>query len=101
MPNHPSLNHGCAGGGRGTEEAAAYRHQCIMSIDLHPQREDKDAVAWRRDLLTRCGFSLELASALAGDPDHDVHRLIELVEHGCSPQLAVRILAPTEPGSAA
>ncbi|MDX6594275.1 MAG: hypothetical protein QOJ13_3471 [Gaiellales bacterium] len=72
-----------------------------MSIDLHPQREEQDVVMWRRDLLTGCGFSLPLASALAGDADYDVHRLIELVERGCSPQVAARILAPTDSGSAA
>ena len=37
---------------------------------------------------------------LARDPRYDLHALIELVERGCPPELAVRILAPLE-GSAA
>ena len=47
------------------------------------------------------GFSLPLATRLARDPDYDLHALIELVERGCSPELAVRILAPVDSGTAA
>jgi hypothetical protein len=57
--------------------------------------------AWRREQLARSGFPPALAARLAGDPDYDLHRLIELVERGCSPELAVRILAPLEQGPAA
>jgi hypothetical protein len=32
---------------------------------------------------------------------YDLHQLIELVEQGCPPELAVRILAPLEPREAA
>ena len=38
---------------------------------------------------------------LAEDPHYDLHALIELVERGCQPDLAVRILAPVEQESAA
>jgi hypothetical protein len=51
---------------------------------------------WRRRLLLRAGFQIELAVTLAADPSVDVHALIELVEHGCPPHLAARILAPIE-----
>jgi hypothetical protein len=47
------------------------------------------------------GFALPLASSLARDGRYDLHALIELVEQGCPPKLAVRILAPVEQGSAA
>jgi hypothetical protein len=46
-------------------------------------------------------FALPLAAALAADARHDIHALIELVERGCPPDLAVRILAPAEEGGAA
>ena len=49
---------------------------------------------WRRRQLLRTGFPLPLARALARDDGYDLHALIELVEHGCDPQTAVRILAP-------
>jgi hypothetical protein len=59
-------------------------------------------VSWRRDQLTGAGFSLPLAARIAGDGRFDLHALIELTERGCSPELAVRILAPVEAeGSAA
>jgi hypothetical protein len=56
---------------------------------------------WRREQLVHSGFPLPLAARLAKDPGFDLHRLIELVEAGCPPELAVRILAPLEPGKAA
>ena len=42
-----------------------------------------------------------LAARLAEDARYDLHALIELVERGCAPELAVRILAPLEDESAA
>jgi hypothetical protein len=33
---------------------------------------------------------------VARDERYDLHQLIELVEHGCSPALAVRILTPRD-----
>ena len=56
---------------------------------------------WRREQLVQAGFPLPLAARVAKDLGYDLHRLIELVEAGCAPQLAVRILAPLEPGKAA
>ena len=56
---------------------------------------------WRREQLVLSGFSLPLAARVSGDPRYDLHRLIELVERGCPPDLAVRILAPLGPREAA
>ena len=55
---------------------------------------DRELVGWRRDQLVRSGFALPLADRLARDGRYDLHGLIELVESGCPPALAVRILAP-------
>jgi hypothetical protein len=60
-----------------------------------------NVTSWRRDRLVEAGFAFPLASRLARDPRYDLHALIELVEHGCPPELALRILAPVEEGSAA
>ena len=57
--------------------------------------------SWRRDRLVEAGFALPLASRLARDRRYDLHALIELVEHGCPPELALRILAPLEAETAA
>ena len=60
-----------------------------------------EIVAWRRRQLVQAGFSSALADRLADDRAYDLHALIELVEHGCPPALAVRILAPLDDESAA
>ena len=58
--------------------------------------EEEQVVAWRREQLAEAAFPLPLAARVAGDPRYDLHALIELVERGCDPELAVRIFAPLE-----
>jgi hypothetical protein len=55
-----------------------------------------EVVRWRCDRLVESGFPAALAEVVAGDPLYDLHALIELVERGCRPELAVRILAPLQ-----
>jgi hypothetical protein len=52
---------------------------------------------WRAEHLRAAGFDHALARRVALDRRYDIHALIELVERGCPPALAVRILAPLEP----
>ena len=54
-----------------------------------------DVVEWRRCRLREAGFPPNLAVALAGNRV-DLHALLELVDAGCSPELAARILSPLE-----
>jgi len=58
-----------------------------------------DVTEWRRDQLAHTGFPL--AARLAADTRYDLHSLIELVERGCPPGLATRILAPLDEPAAA
>jgi hypothetical protein len=58
--------------------------------------ESAGVIAWRRKRLERAGFDADLADALAADWRVDLHALLELVERGCPPQLAARILAPLD-----
>jgi hypothetical protein len=53
-----------------------------------------DVVDWRRCRLIEAGFPLTLATVLARTRDVDVHALLLLVDRGCPPELAARILAP-------
>jgi hypothetical protein len=53
-------------------------------------------VGWRRARLRQAGFGDELAEQLSRDSGVDLHALIELVERGCAPPLAARILAPLD-----
>ncbi|MGH2838388.1 MAG: hypothetical protein ACRDJY_08590 [Thermoleophilaceae bacterium] len=50
-------------------------------------------VEWRRRRLELAGFDPPLAYALATTAEIDLHELLELVDRGCPPPLAVRILA--------
>ena len=58
--------------------------------------EAKAFVAWRRQQLSAAGFDTPTAKALAGNPRVDLHALLDLVDRGCPPRLAARILAPLE-----
>jgi hypothetical protein len=60
------------------------------------QRDAEAIVEWRRVELLRCGFPPALAARIAQDERYDLHDLVELVEQGSSPTLAVRILSPLE-----
>lgn len=53
-----------------------------------------DVQSWRRLRLLEAGFPATLADAVASDSRFDLHALLQLVDRGCPPDLAVRILAP-------
>lgn len=61
-----------------------------------PASEVKAVVAWRRQQLSAAGFDTPTAQALAHNPWVDLHALLDLVDRGCPPGLAARILAPLE-----
>jgi hypothetical protein len=53
-------------------------------------------VRWRHEQLVDSGFPFPLAVRIAKDSRYDLHALIDLVERGCPPDLAARILAPLD-----
>lgn len=55
-----------------------------------------DVSRWRRCRLLEAGFDDELADRLAANGSVDLHALLHLVDHGCPPALAARILAPID-----
>ncbi len=63
--------------------------------------ELETVVRWRRAQLLQAGLPRSLAARVARDERYDLHDLIQLVEHGCSPDLAVRILRPIDQDKAA
>jgi hypothetical protein len=67
------------------------RRQTIESLG-----HDDPVVVWRTSRLREAGFDAQLADALGRDPAYDLHAVLELVDHGCPPELAVRILAPLD-----
>jgi hypothetical protein len=58
--------------------------------------ETDPIVLWRTSRLEEAGFTAEIAEALARDSAYDLHALLELVDRGCLPELAARILAPLD-----
>ena len=54
-----------------------------------------DVFGWRRGRLLGRGFGLAMADALAQERV-DLRRLLALVDAGCPPGLAARILAPVD-----
>jgi hypothetical protein len=67
-----------------------------MEAETTSETTGPDLVRWRREQLTDAGFGPPLAADLARDTRYDLHELIQLVERGCGPEIAVRILAPIE-----
>ena len=57
-------------------------------------REPRDLVSWRIRRLVAAGFRQSDAVALAHTPRLDLHALLELIDRGCPPELAARIVAP-------
>ncbi|MEA2190871.1 MAG: hypothetical protein QOI73_992 [Solirubrobacteraceae bacterium] len=51
---------------------------------------------WRRRRLIAAGFDARLAGELAADDAVDLHELLVLLDLGCPPALAARILAPID-----
>jgi hypothetical protein len=72
-----------------------------MQTKTTAMQAPEQVVCWRREQLVGSGFAPGLAARVAENTNYDLHALIELVEQGCPPELAVRILAPVEEERAA
>lgn len=72
---------------------------------VHPDTEapaarrgpNSDVEAWRLRRLVDAGFTWTLGMELATTPGIDLHAVLALVDRGCPPELAARILAPFDP----
>ena len=60
--------------------------------NIATETEQERVERWRADELERAGYPPDAASMLASRPDVDLHLAVELVERGCAPELAFRIL---------
>ncbi len=61
-----------------------------------PSRAAVDVATWRRARLIRAGFDEQAAAELSLELAVDFHALLELVDRGCPPDLAARIVAPLD-----
>jgi hypothetical protein len=73
---------------RFTEEGVTMSAVDTTIIETESERVER----WRTDELLRVGYDVETATVLAADSAVDLHSALELVERGCPPDLAARIL---------
>ena len=67
----------------------------LSSQTCRPDGPPVDVVLWRRCRLLDSGFPEPLATRLA-NTRVDLHALLQLVDRGCPPELAARILEPID-----
>jgi len=61
---------------------------------LRARQALEEAIPWRRRSLLHAGFPAPLAASVAADLRLDLHAVLELVDRGCPPDLAIQILEP-------
>ena len=65
----------------------------MSAVEVHIAETESDKVErWRAEALERAGYEPTAAAMIAMQKDVDLHLAIELVEHGCPPDIALRIL---------
>jgi hypothetical protein len=63
----------------------------------HRTRDPSDRhVDWRTRCLLDAGVDERDAVRLGGGTAYDLHALLDLIDRGCPPSLAIRILAPLD-----
>ena len=75
-------------------------HTSIVRTQTTREHGADQVVTWRCDQLAQSGLPFSLAARLAQDQRYDLHALIDLLESGSPPELAIRILAPLEDDTA-
>ena len=56
------------------------------------ESENERVERWRTEALERGGYDAASAHELATRTDIDLHRALRLIEEGCPPEVALRIL---------
>jgi hypothetical protein len=66
----------------------------MTAVETHVAESlERDRVErWRAEALERAGYDADSAAALASRHDVDLHLAMDLLEQGCEPELALRIL---------
>ena len=60
------------------------------------QAVEHDLLNWRAEFLITAGCEPLVALELAADERVDLHAVCELLDRGCPPELAARIVAPLD-----
>jgi hypothetical protein len=64
----------------------------MSTTDVRERSELEQVEHWRAAELERAGYPHEAAGRIAARHDVDLHRAVQLLERGCSPELALKIL---------
>jgi hypothetical protein len=64
----------------------------ITAVEIHEETEAERVERWRAEELERAGYDARSAAELAACTYVDLHGAVALLEHGCSPELALKIL---------
>jgi hypothetical protein len=61
-------------------------------VEVQVETEHERIERWRAEELEKAGYDVWAAAQLAASPEVDLHLAVELVERGCAPDLALKIL---------
>lgn len=64
--------------------------------ELTDVREEQAVLAWRAQRLEDAGFERASAVEIAKHRGFDLHALLSLIDRGCPPELAARIVQPLQ-----
>ena len=64
----------------------------MTAAELVYESELTQVERWRVDELERAGYDPRAATTLASRLDIDLHRAVDLLRKGCTPELALQIL---------
>jgi hypothetical protein len=67
---------------------AAVTTQVVLADETERER----VIRWRVEQLAKIGYSWPAAMVLAANTQIDLHTAVDLVQRGCNPDTAVRIL---------
>jgi hypothetical protein len=59
---------------------------------IHDETEAERIERWRQEELQRAGYAAADAAELAASAEVDLHTAVRLLEQGCEPELALKIL---------
>ncbi len=64
----------------------------MAAVETPIETELERVERWRTEELIRVGFDPDVAALMAMEPGVDLHAAIDLIDRGCPPDIAARIL---------
>ena len=64
----------------------------MAAVETPIETEAERVERWRTEELIRVGFDPDVAALMAMEPGVDLHAAIDLIDRGCPPDVAARIL---------